>query len=219
MEHGYLKPSPPYLTTRGYPSTFLLPSESIEIDITPFDLGGKIHPGSMNSEFGAYKIIGRGVSVKRFLHENASARIFTKGNQKIVVSSWTYDKNAKSKELEMVQTGVGLAKTLGGAMKSNMTGGMVGSGIAVKAGLNSAKMVYDHFNTKEIDLDKVPSDPDGTKFKRFMNALKQAKDTVGGTRTAVLISVLAPPPGVANKYDTGLDSVSFSNVLAVLKGF
>jgi len=218
MDHGYLKPTPPYLTTKGVASTFLLPPDSCAMNITPIELDGAIQPMTMGSEFGAYKIIGRKVSVKRFLHENAQACVHTKGNQNIIVSMWTYDKNAPSPELQMAQTGIGIGKTLASAMKSNMNGGMVGSGIAVKAGANTVKAVYDYVTASTIDLDKVPNGPDSTKFKRFKNALKQVADNVSGQRVAVLVSVLAPPPKVAAKYDTGLSVVTFSNILAVMKG-
>lgn len=218
MQHGYLKPSPPMLTRVGYPSTFLLPEDDMEIDITPIDLNGKIHPGTYGSEFGAYKIIGREISVKRFLHDNGQVKLFVKGNQSIVVSKWSYNKNAPSQELQNIQTGITIGKTLASAAKGTaQDSAFVGAGTAVKAGLNAGKLVYDHFNTKEIDLDKVPN-PDGSKWKKFKNAIKQVKDNVTGDRVAVLISVLAPPPKVAGTYNTNMTSVTLSNVASIIKG-
>lgn len=218
MQEGYLKPSPPYLTQRGLPGTFLYPADSSPIDITPLELDGKIKPTTEGSEFGAYKIIGRSVSIKRFLYENADAVISTKGNEKIVVYKWTYDKNQPSHELLLAQTAIGVGKTLASAMKSTAAGDMAGTGTAMKAGANAAKLAYDWYNTTEIDLNKAAKNPDSSKFKKVKNAIKQGYEKVTGQRTAVLITVLAQGPKAASKYDTGLSSVSFSNVLAVLKG-
>jgi len=206
------------LTRVGYPSTFLLPEDEMEIDITPIDLNGKIHPGTFGSEFGAYKIIGREVSVKRFLQENAQVKLFVKGNQSIVVSKWKYNKNAPSQELQNIQTGITIGKTLASAAKNTAQGSaFVGAGTAMKAGVATGQLIYDHFNTKEIDLDKVP-DVDGSKWKKFKNAIKQVKDNMTGDRIAVLISVLAPPPKVAGTYNTNMKSVTMSNVASIIKG-
>lgn len=220
MDHGYLKPNMPALAKAGLGSTILLPSESTQIEITPLELNGKIHPGKMASEFGAYKIIGRDVSVKRFLYDNASARIFTSGNASIVISKWHFDKNAPSDEVKMAQTGIGIGKSLAKAAINTSNGDTVGAGTAMKAGFAAGKLIYDGITDlrKNMDINKAMSDPDKTKFKRFKNKLKQIYDNVSGNRVAVLISVLAPAPGVAKTYDTGLKSVTFSNIGAVLKG-
>ena len=116
------------LTRVGYPSTFLLPEDEIEIDITPIDLNGKIHPTTYGSEFGAYKIIGREVSVKRFLQDNAQVKLFVKGNQSIVVSKWSYNKKAPSQELQNIQTGITIGKTLASAAKGTAQGSAFGGG-------------------------------------------------------------------------------------------
>lgn len=220
MDHGYLKPNMPALVKAGMGSTVLLPSESTQIEITPLEMNGKIHPGKMASEYGAYKIVGRDVSVKRFLYENASARIFTTGHSSIVISKWHFDKNAPSDEVKMAQLGVGIGKTLMNAAANTAQGDLVGSGAIAKGAMAAGKLAYNGYTelTKKMDINKAMSNPDKNKGKQFKNGLKQIWDNVSGNRLAVLISVLAPAPGIAKSYDTGLKSVTFSNVGAVLKG-
>lgn len=215
MQHGFLKPAPPAIAKAGSP-TILYPPETGAIDITPLELNGKIHPGTAASEFGAYMIVGREVTVKRFLSDYGSACVYNKKGHKLVVSKWTHNKNSKA--LQDVQMGVGLGKTLISALENSYSGeAYVGAGTAAKAGFNTAKYIYDSLKSKKIDLDKVP-DPDGTTYKQVKNFFKLIVDNMTGNRTVVMVSVLATPPRVASRYQSSEDKLTFSNIASILKG-
>lgn len=215
MDHGYLKPAPPAIAKAGMP-TLLYPPESGGVNTTPLEMNGKIHPGTAASEFGAYMIVGREVTVKRFLNEYGAACVFTKGNSPIVVSKWSHNKNNKAtRDLQM---GVGIAKTLASAMKGTVQdSAFVGGGTAVKGGLSAGKIIYDAIKSKKINLDKVP-DPDGTHFKQFVNFFKQIKDNATGDRVVLMASVLATPPKVASTYNSGKQTLTFANLASIMKG-
>lgn len=215
MHHGYLKPAPPAIAKLGSP-TILLPPETGSIEITPLEMNGKIHPMTQASEFGAYMIVGREVTVKRFLVDHSAACVHTKGNATLVVSKWIHNKNNKA--VRDVQLGVGTAKTLMSAMKSSYNGdAYAGMGTATKAGLNAGKFVYDALKTKKINLDKVP-DPDGSYYKQVKNFFKQLKDSATGERVVLMVSVLAKEPAVAKVYKSDKKQLTFANLASIMSG-
>lgn len=216
MNHGFLKPAPPAIAeATGHP-TIIYPPDNCAVNITPLEMNGKIHPDTAASEFGAYMIIGREVTVKRFLAENPKAVVYHKGSQELVVSKWRHNKTNKA--MKDVQMGASMVRTIANAAAgSAQESALVGGGTAARAAFDGVVHAYYANKEKTIDLDKVP-DPDGTYFKQVQNFFKNIKDNLTGDRIVLMVSVLASPPKVAGTYKSGKTTLTFSNLAAIMKG-